>query len=342
VSAPGTPPGSGPLGPGREFDLIRALTAGLDPTVPGVITGPGDDAAVLDGGWVLTCDLCVEGVHFRRDWMHPESAGGRAVRAALSDLAAMAAEPVGILMALGGSPEDHRAGHLEALGRGARAAAGACGAAVLGGDVTRSPGPLVVDITAIGRSEAPLRRSGARPGHELWVTGRLGGAAAAIRLLRRGMVPPPLLQDAHLRPTPRLAEARWLAGTGEVSALMDLSDGLAGDAGHLAAASRVEVEVDADAVPVGAEVLEQLDPPEALAAAVSGGEDYELLFTAAPSFSARRDDFLARFPGVHLTRIGAVHGAGREGPRVTFWRRGRPWTPPDAFDHFGGPGQGGG
>lgn len=327
---------SGPLGPGREFDLIRSLTAGLPPDGPGVLLGPGDDAAVLDGGWVVSCDLSIENVHFRRDWMHPESAGGRAVRAALSDLAAMAAEPVGILVALAGSEADHRSGLLESVGRGARAAAAACGAALLGGDVTRSPGPLVVDVIALGRTEAPLRRSGAHPGDDLWVTGRLGGAGTAVRLLARGQVPVPLLQDAYLRPTPRLAEARWLAATGEVRALIDLSDGLSGDAGHLAAASGVEVEVDADTIPVGAEVLEALDPAEALAAAVAAGEDYELLFAATPAFAGRQAAFRERFPDVELTRIGAVHGAGRGGPRASFTRRGREWTPPPGFDHFGG------
>jgi thiamine-monophosphate kinase len=334
MSAP--PSGGGPLGPGREFDLIRRLTAGLPADGPGVILGPGDDAALLEGGWAVTCDLTVEGVHFRRDWMHPESAGGRAVRAALSDLAAMAAEPVGILVALAGDERDHRSGLLEAVGRGARAAAAACGAALLGGDVTRSPGPLVIDVTALGRAATPLRRSGARAGHELWVTGRLGGAGAAVRLLTRGLVPEPILQDALIRPTPRLAEARWLADTGEVSALLDLSDGLAGDAGHLAAASGVELEIDADAVPVGPEVMEALDPVEALGVAVAAGEDYELLFAAPPGFAKRRSAFLERFPGVELTRIGSAHGVGRRGPRVAFIRRGREWTPPSGFDHFGG------
>lgn len=329
-------PRRGPLGPGREFDLIRRLTAGLDAGGPGVILGPGDDAAILEGGWIVTCDLSVEGVHFRRDWMHPESAGGRAVRAAVSDLAAMAADPVGVMVALAGSGDDHTNGTLEAMGRGARAAAAACGATLLGGDVTRSPGPLVVDVTALGRAERPLRRSGAHPGHEVWVTGRLGGAGAAIRLLAHGLVPEPLLQDALLRPVPRLAEARWLAATGQVSALLDLSDGLAGDAGHLASASGVDVEIDADAIPVGPEVIEVLDPLEALRVAASAGEDYELLFTAEPAFASRRGDFRERFPHVELTRIGVVHGPSRGGPVVTFTRRGREWSPPAGHDHFGG------
>lgn len=295
-----------PLGPGVEFDLIRRLTAGIDDAPPGVELGPGDDAAVLEGGWVVSTDLVVEDVHFRRGWIPPEEIGGRAARAALSDLAAMAAEPVGVFLSLAGSLADHGDGTLEAVGRGARAAAAACGATLLGGDVTRSPGPLVLDVVALGRTRHPVRRAGARPGDEVWVTGELGGAAAAVRGLREGRpVPGPLLRR-FARPAPRLAEARWLHATGLLRALMDLSDGLAGDAGHLAAASGVGLEIDGPAVPVDPAAVEALGVEGAADAALAGGEDYELLVVAEPGLAARVPDFARAFPGVSLTRVGRV------------------------------------
>lgn len=320
-----------PLGPGVEFDLIRRLTAGIDDVPPGVEVGPGDDAAILEGGWLVSTDLAVEDVHFRRGWLPPDELGGRATRAAISDLAAMAASPVGVFLSLAGSPADHRDGTLEAVGRGARAAAAACGAALLGGDVTRSPGPLVIDVVVLGRAPRPVRRNGARPGHELWVTGRLGAAAAVVACLGRGdPVPPPDLRR-FARPAPRLAEARWLAATGRVHALIDLSDGLAGDAGHVSAASGVGIEIDGDAVPVDPRVEALLGPGTGLPTALSGGEDYELLLAADAGLPERVDEFERAFPGVELTRVGRVV----EGDGVRLRSADGSLRPLDgAFDHF--------
>jgi thiamine-monophosphate kinase len=275
-----------------------------------VVEGPGDDAAVLAGGWVVTCDLSLEGVHFRREWMSPEEAGGRAVRVAVSDLAAMAAEPVAVLVSLAGSGDDHESGLLARVGKGTREAVEASGASLVGGDLTRSTGPLVIDVVAIGRAAAPVLRRGAEPGDELWVTGRLGGAAAALELLDAGRDPGPELRQRLVRPEPRLQAAARLAETGHLRALLDLSDGLAGDAGHMAAASGVALELDVTALPVDPAAARALGSERALTLALHGGDDYELLLAADPALAAEAEALAARL-GLALTRIGrAVEGRG--------------------------------
>ncbi len=321
------------LGPGAEFDLIRALLREDDAPAPGVVVGPGDDCAVLDGGagaWAVSVDLSVEGVHFRRSWLTPEEIGWRAASAALSDLAAVAAEPAAVLLALALPDADARSGAAVALQRGAASAARAVGAAVVGGDVTRTPGPLTVDVVVLGRVQRPLLRSGARPGDELWVTGRLGGAAAAVAAWERGEEPTPSLRSAFVRPTPRVREALWLAATGHLHALIDLSDGLAGDAGHIAAASGCRVVVSGPRVPVAGGTPRGR---AALSLALSGGEDYELLLAAAPgALAPLAADFEARF-GVPLTRVGGVE----EGEGVVLDRGDGAGAVPLAggYDHFG-------
>lgn len=296
-------PGRVALGPGGEFDLIRSfltLDAGEGRLVR---VGPGDDAAVLEGGWVLSTDLSVEDVHFRRGWIGDDEVGYRAAAAALSDLAAMAAEPVAVLVSMA-IPEG---GAVDALAvqSGVREAARAVGAAVVGGDLSRSPGPLFLDVTVVGRSEAPVLRAGARPGDEVWVTGALGGAGAAVRLWRAGRQPGPALRAAFARPVPRVAAARALARAGVVRAMVDLSDGLAGDAAHLAAAAGARVVLRSDLVPVHPAAREALSRAEALEAALSGGEDYELCFAAPPGLVSG-GGALVEEVGVPLTLVGRV------------------------------------
>jgi thiamine-monophosphate kinase len=259
------------LGPGGEFDRIRAFLAGLPPA-PGVRVGPGDDAAVLVDGTVLSTDMAVEGVHWNPAWTTPREAGWRAGAAALSDLAAMAAEPVGLLVSLA-APREGGAGD-QAMA-GIREVADAVGAPLLGGDLTRSPGPLVVDVVVVGRTGAPLLRSGARPGDELWVTGTLGGAHAALRAWRDGADPDPRARAAFARPHPRIQEARWLVQTLGARGGLDLSDGLAGDAAHLATASGVAVYLDEDQV-------RKVAFQGGVEGALHGGEDYELLVALPP------------------------------------------------------------
>jgi thiamine-monophosphate kinase len=327
------------LGEGAEFDLIRRLTAdwsGGSSRVGGVTVGPGDDAAVLEDGWVVSTDLAVEGVHFRRDWLSPDEIGGRAVAAALSDLAAMAAEPIAILLSMAGSVEDRESGLLEAVGMGARGTARSCGAVLIGGDLSRSPGPLVIDVVALGRTMSPVLRSGARVGDALYVTGRLGGAAAALEFLQRGERPPEELRRRFARPSPRLRQARLLASSGELHALMDVSDGLAGDVRHLAAASGVGIDVDVDTVPAIGWV-EAGAPSDARRRALTGGEDYELLFAAAPSIEDTFKALASAFPDVPVTRVGRVVAGGE----VRFLDSdGSSIDPGGGWDHFDSPARG--
>ncbi|HUG41929.1 MAG TPA: thiamine-phosphate kinase [Longimicrobiales bacterium] len=294
------------LGPGPEFDLIRRFLGATSAPAeghPGVRLGPGDDCAVVMGdGIAVTVDMAVEDVHFRRDWLEPEEIGWRAAAAGLSDLAAMAARPIGILASIA-LPDADAGGPGVALMRGVARAAADAGAALIGGDLVRSSGPLVVDIVALGEAPDPVRRSGARPGEELWVTGTLGAAAAAVAAWGRGEEPDPAAREAFARPRPRIAEALWLAERRVPSAMLDLSDGIAGDAGHLAAASGVRVVVEAAALPVAPSAA---GAPEPVRLAAAGGEDYELCFAALAGVGdAVRAAFEARF-GIPLTRVGRI------------------------------------
>jgi thiamine-monophosphate kinase len=286
---------------------------------------------VLGDGWVVSTDLAVEGIHFRLDWITAEEAGYRAAAGGLSDLAAMAADPVGILASVA-APGDG-AGAL-ALMEGVKRLARAHGTPLLGGDLTRSPGPLLVDIVSVGKTSAPLLRSGAKEGDELWVTGTLGGAAAAAALFNQGQPVSLELRRSFVEPRPRILESRWLVESG-ARAGIDLSDGLAGDAGHLAAASGVALVLAVDTIPLNAALRREAVPgtADALSFALHGGEDYELLVAAAEgSLGPRVDEFERRFD-LSLTRIGRVvrgEGVYLQSPGSETLHR------PDrgGFDHF--------
>jgi thiamine-monophosphate kinase len=321
------------LGPGREFDLVRAFLAGEGSAGPSVRVGPGDDCAVVTGdGIALSSDMAVEGVHFRRDWSSPEAIGYRAATAALSDLAAMAARPIGLLASLA-VPEGDAGDFAERVMAGVRAAARDAGVALLGGDLVRSPGTLVLDVTVVGEAPRPVLRSGARPGDEVWVTGRLGGAAAVVAALARGDDPTERLREPFDRPVARVREALWLAERGIPAAMLDLSDGLVSDLGHLAAAGEVAIRADLDAVPVHPAAWEMADEEEARHLAAAGGEDYELCLVARPGAVAPvADAFGARF-GIPITRVGRVVAG-----RGVAWLRGGTEIPhPEpTFRHFSG------
>jgi thiamine-monophosphate kinase len=316
-----------PLGPGAEFDRIRRLVAALGPQA-----GPvGDDCAVLawpGGALALSVDLAVEGVHFRRDWFSLREIGWRAAAAALSDLAAEAAAPVGLLTSLG-LPAGTSEAELDELARGIGAAAEAAGTAVLGGDLSRAD-RLIVDVVAVGRAERPVSRAGARPGDGVWVSGMLGGARAALAALLAGREPDPQTRRALAHPVPRLALGLALGRAG-ARAMLDLSDGLGGDARHLAAASGVRLTIDLAALPLAPGIASEaaaagLAPP---VFAALGGEDYELLAALPPEFGRDQASAVARETGVPLTRIGEVaHGAG-----VAFRLDGAE-LPLMGYDHF--------
>jgi len=317
-----------PLGPGGEFDLIRRFVSASGPLPGRVLVGPGDDAAVLAGGWVVSTDVSVEGVHFRRRWLTDPEIGYRATAAALSDLAAMAAEPVGVLVSL--VLPDDGAVDADALHRGIRSAAEGVGAGVIGGDVARSPGPLVIDVVVLGIADEPVSRAGARPGDEVWVSGTLGGSAAAVSIWESGGEPPPPLRRAFVHPVPRIAEARALKDRGGVRSLIDLSDGLAGDAGHLAAAGGVAIVLDSRSIPVFPGLADVVGEKEALGFALHGGEDYELCCVVSPGSLGSGKS--ARVAGVSFTAVGRVEeGNGiflEDEERRTRLTRG-------GFSHFG-------
>ncbi|HEX6924127.1 MAG TPA: thiamine-phosphate kinase [Longimicrobiaceae bacterium] len=324
------------LAPGAEFDLIRRFL----PHAPrfgreDVRVGPGDDCTVVVGnGIAISVDLSVEGIHFDRAWLSAHEIGCRAASAALSDLAAMAARPIGLLVALGVNETDADDFAVEVMD-GVHDAAERVGAVVLGGDLTRSPGPVIIDVSVVGEAQTPVLRSGARVGDEVWVTGALGGAAVAVARLLRGEAPNPDAVERLACPVPRVYEARWLAERELPHAMIDLSDGLLGDAAHLSTAGGVAVVLEREAIPVHEAVIADTASREtALAFAVSGGEDYELCFCAAPgAVQPHQEAFEDEF-GVSLTRVGVVE----EGDGV-WWRGedgGRQPAEGGGFQHFGG------
>jgi thiamine-monophosphate kinase len=283
--------------------------------------GSGDDAAVTvpSGATATSVDALVEGVHFRRETAPLSSVGQKALAVALSDLAAMGAAP-GEAYVCFGVPDDLDATGCRELGLGLAAMAARQGVAVLGGDVTRAPS-LTLAITVVGHASSPdelILRSGARPGDTLAVTGELGGAAAGLSLLERpelGDGLPERVADAlrrrELEPEPRLAAGRALAAA-QATAMIDVSDGLGGDAGHVADASGVRLVVELERLPVQEGVAEvataaSLDAHEL---ATERGEDYELLVALPPSRLDRACEALAAIE-VALTPIGTVvEGAG--------------------------------
>ncbi len=314
------------LGPGAEFDRVRAILELLGDRAGGV----GDDCAVFsspDGFLVLSCDLSVEGHHFRRDWLQLEEIGWRAAAAGVSDLAAEGADPIGLLVSVA-TPIGEAAATARIMA-GVGALADEAGTVILGGDLSAAP-LVVIDVVAVGRAARPVARAGAKPGDGLWVTGALGGARAALEAWQGGGDPSPGARERFARPRPRLAAGRWLADHG-ARAMIDISDGLAGDARHLAAASQVGLRVQLEHIPVDPAViepaLERDMQPQCYAA--EGGEDYELLAAMPPSFGMAEALACQRETGTVVTRIGQV-ARGRD---VDFTLAGVP-RELRSFDHF--------
>jgi len=270
-----------------EFELIARLAA-LFGTPPDGL-GIGDDAATWpatgDTVQVATTDMLIEGIHFRLDWTSPEDLGWKALAVNLSDLAAMGATPGRALVSI--AVDAARRGLVLEVARGLQSLAEQTGTRVVGGDTVRSPGPLVINVALVGEADPArlLRRDVARPGDFVAVTGRLGGSSAALALLseRTGPLDPdaaPLLA-AHHRPFPRLTAGQHLVAHG-VRCAIDISDGLASEASHLARASQVGIEIDVDRVPLEPAAVRLLGEPRSRELALTGGEDYELLFTFDP------------------------------------------------------------
>jgi thiamine-monophosphate kinase len=296
------------LGEGREFDRVRAIARSLGHRAVGL----GDDCALLPPGkgqLAVSTDVSVEAVHFRLEWIRHEEVGWRAAAAALSDLAAEGATPAGLLAAVV-VPDSATDEQVTALMSGVGAAAESVAAPVIGGDLS-SGQCWTVALTVLGWTTLPVGRSGARPGDVLWVTGALGGARAALAAWRRGDEPSPEARAAFARPEPRIDAGRWLAAHG-AHAMIDLSDGLGGDAPHLAAGSTVALELTLDALPIAPAAAAEARHADIAAErfAAEGGEDYELLAALPPEFGeAERLEF-ERQCCLSLSRIGTV-GTGR-------------------------------
>jgi thiamine-monophosphate kinase len=286
-----------------EAGLIAAVTARLQGSPP-VPVGPGDDAAVVlapDGRVVATTDVLVEGVHFRRDWSTAYDVGRKAAAANLADVVAMGARPTALLVGLA-TPGDLPVEWAEQLADGLRDEAGLLGATVVGGDVVASD-TLTIAVTALGDLEgrAPLTRSGAQPGDQVVLIGEPGRAAAGLAQLEAGNLDHPLA-DAHRRPQPPYEGALSLARGGRATAMIDISDGLYADLGHIAVASGVRIDLDPAAIPVPDGLP---DGGARMAWMLTGGDDH---------------CFAATVPGGEpgLPTIGTVSAVGAgERPEVT-------------------------
>ena len=303
------------LGPGKEFDIVRSLLDEWGKSAERI----GDDAAVLDvpkgEKLIVSTDTSLEGVHFSREWLNHFEIGYRATAASLSDLAAMGARPLGLVIALT-LPEADRH-EARTIATGIREGASAVLCPIVGGDLSAGK-VLSLTITALGSAARPLSRADAKPGQRVYVTGQLGGPAAAVRAWQSGKEPSERDRARFARPIPRLDAAIGLAGRGATAAI-DISDGLIADIGHLAAASKVCIEIDLARIP-------RLDGISELEAA-SSGEEYEIVVTA-PAIDV--EEFTSEF-GLALTEIGRVV-AGHSG--VELLKDGKQITLPPGFDHF--------
>jgi len=266
---------------------------------PDVRVGIGDACAVLAaagaGNLLVTTDMLIEGVHFRRDWMAAEQIGWKALAASLSDIAAMGGEPTGAFLALG-LPRTAPLAEVEGLRMGFMACAEAYRVDLLGGDTVASPAGLVLCVTVLGNAAAPVLRSTARPGDLVFLGRAVGGAAAGLQLLRRGPggldpADGEALLAAHREPRPQVALGRVLAARGLATAMIDVSDGVLQDLGHICRESGLGARIDPEAVPVPgpARRFAVLAGTEPLEWALAGGEEYCLLFCVPP---ARRAEAL--------------------------------------------------
>ena len=320
-----------------EHALLARLLSRLPRPSGSVLVGPGDDAAVLapvrNERLVVTTDAVVEGVHFSRAFSTPADIGHKALAVNLSDLAAMAATPRWALLSLV-LPGSWLVADVENLVDGLSALAGRYGVSVVGGNITRTDGPLVVDVTAGGDvgSRRWLTRSGARAGDDVWVSGTIGAAAAGVEMLRAGLTDG-LCIARQRRPEPRVRLGVAMGRTRAARAAMDLSDGLADALRQVAAASGCGVRVDGNALPIAPEAAEwwrgrSVDP---VSAALAGGEDYELMFAIPKRGGGRLRNVTKQVADPPLTKIGVFT---KDAGVLIVDRDGREEALPRGFEHF--------
>jgi thiamine-monophosphate kinase len=302
------------------------------PTGRGVRTGIGDDCAVLripSGHEVLaTTDFSLEGVHFRREWHSPEVVGHRCLTRGLSDIAAMGGNPIAVFVSLA-VPRNLPQSWMDGFYKGLLKLARSCDVTLAGGDTAESPAGVLADIFALGSvpRDSAILRSQARPGDRIYVTGTLGGSAAALRQLRsrKTISPTPTEYPQHFFPVPRLLQGRAIRKLGLASAMIDISDGLSTDLAHICRESGVAAQLDVAAIPRAhaRRSLREVD----LADALHGGDDYELLFTAP-----RGKTVPARIAHVPVHQIGEI----RTGPPAIFLKENGKMRKlrPQGWEHF--------
>ena len=339
--------GAVPLSQLGEDAIVRIFTGARQRGGAGrgstILFGPGDDAAVVrpprGARLLLTTDLLAEGVHFRRAWARPVDLGWKLAAVNASDIAAMGGRPLWALLSLAVPPELDRS-FAAGLGRSLRAASRRLGFTLVGGDTCASAAGIFLSLTLAGEAGPRLlTRKGARADDLLFVTGHLGASALGLEALERhgcAALPAPLLRCArrHLHPEPRLAFGAALAGTGLARAALDVSDGISRDLGRLCAASRVGAEVRADLLPLlpSTSRAARLLGRDPIAAALHGGEEYELLFTARPR-DERRVRALGERLGLQVTAIGRILPPGAGVTAIGADGRPRPLVP-RGWEHF--------
>jgi len=328
-----------------EFGLIARISAMVPESASGVVKGIGDDVAVLDTSGpeylLATADVQVEGVHFTRETITPYQLGRRVTAINVSDIAAMGGNPRWALVSLA-IPGSTEVGYVEELYRGMREQASLAGASIVGGNLSRMKSVIVLDFTLLG-TVAPERltlRSTARAGDAVLLTGSPGESRAGLELIRR----PDLvlsassrrkLIDRHLCPQPRLVEGQLLARSGLVTSMIDVSDGVAGDLRHICESSGKGAEIEAASFPVSLAVSEaaRAAGADSLEWVLSGGEDYELLFTASPGAVACLRRMLLDETGTSCTQIGEITSeAGEVWVRLADGGRIVPFAA--GWDHF--------
>jgi thiamine-monophosphate kinase len=319
-----------------EFGLIDRIAARTGGGT-GVVIGIGDDAAAFQTPSgrlsLITTDMLVEGVHFDLSFCDPVSLGRKALAVNLSDLAAMGGEPRHFLLSLA-VPSATTLDFLDDCMLGMLQRAEEFGVALIGGDTCSSPDRLVISITLLGDQypEMIVRRRGARPGDRVCVTGTVGDSAVGLELLKKGKRGEPIVRR-HLDPTPRVREGKALADARLPSAMIDLSDGLLADLGHILAQSAVGARIHLDDLPLSQSFRDHMtvSSAESRSLSLAGGEDYELLFTAPPEKMPAVFRMMEQM-GTPVTEIGAVTAErrlsviGSDGEEIPFGRMG--------YDHF--------
>lgn len=289
--------------PLTEKSLIAGIRARAHRS-QGVVLGIGDDCSILripPGHEVLvTTDFSLEGMHFRREWHPPEVVGHRCLARGLSDIAAMGGEPLAAFLSLA-LPAKIQKAWADGFLKGLLKLADAFHVSLAGGDTAESLGGVLADIVVVGsvRKGTAIRRSGARPGDRVYVTGSLGGGAAALKLLFSGHRLQPKDDPQHFHPVPRIAVGQFLRGRKLASAMVDISDGLSTDLGHICEESGVGAEIQAEAIPLAR--IGKPDRAVDLKFALHGGDDYELLFTVP-----RAKRIPAKIAAVPITHIGEI------------------------------------